>query len=198
MEEVTHILGRLEAEHVGGAEVRVDGAVHECGDELPVARVRPGDVGEMLDGGAGQPLPHIAGGEVEVIVVQHDVGAIILVLARFGNASRGDSGLSNVIKRRTLALPLPPDFRILGESWLTARLVMPDEQTKQAYREAYGTWQRHLAEVHVVLLKGQHLDPPRLKGLLNREARAKARYDAARRDLLGIEGSSDGTAEEGM
>ncbi len=73
---------------------------------------------------------------------------------------------------------------------------MPDEQTKQAYREAYGTWQRHLADVHLVLLKGQHLEPPRLKGLLNREARAKARYDAARRHLLGIEGSSDGEAEE--
>jgi hypothetical protein len=30
------------------------------------------------------------------------------------------------------------------------------------------------------------MDPPRLKGLLNREARAKARYDEARLRLLGL------------
>lgn len=63
---------------------------------------------------------------------------------------------------------------------------MPDEQTKTDYVSAYEAWLRHLAEVHAVLLEGQRLDPPRLKGLLNREARAKLRYDAARRRLLGI------------
>ena len=90
------------------------------------------------------------------------------------------------------------DFRILSGPWLAVRLAMPDEQTKQAYREAYDTWQRHLADVHLMLLEGQHVDPPRLKGLLNREARAKARYDAARRRLLGIEGTGDVEAGEEM
>lgn len=58
---------------------------------------------------------------------------------------------------------------------------------RQAYREAYEDWQRQLAGVHEFLLYGKRLPPDQVKGLLNREARAKARYDAARRTLLGIE-----------
>jgi hypothetical protein len=58
--------------------------------------------------------------------------------------------------------------------------------TKQQYIEAYRTWQSHLEEMHKVLLEGQRLDPPKLKGLLNREARSKERYDQARRELLGL------------
>ena len=56
-----------------------------------------------------------------------------------------------------------------------------------AYREAYEDWQRQLAGLHEVFLEGRRLDPVRLKGLLNREARAKRRYDSARLRLLGIE-----------
>ena len=58
---------------------------------------------------------------------------------------------------------------------------------KQAYRDAYEQWQKHLLAVHSLLLDGQRLPPEQIKGLLNREARAKERYDAARRRLLGIE-----------
>jgi hypothetical protein len=36
------------------------------------------------------------------------------------------------------------------------------------------------------MLEGDRLDPPKLKALLNREARAKERYDHARRALLGL------------
>jgi hypothetical protein len=57
---------------------------------------------------------------------------------------------------------------------------------KQEYLEAYRVWQGQLEDLHRVLLEGQRLEPPRLKGLLNREARAKERYDAARRQLLGL------------
>ena len=57
---------------------------------------------------------------------------------------------------------------------------------KQEYIEAYRAWQGQLEEVHRVLLEGQKLEPPKLKGLLNREARAKDRYDTARRQLLGL------------
>jgi hypothetical protein len=60
------------------------------------------------------------------------------------------------------------------------------EDSKQEYREAYADWQEQLEGVHRVLLDGERLEPPKLKGLLNREARAKERYDAARRRLLGL------------
>jgi hypothetical protein len=60
------------------------------------------------------------------------------------------------------------------------------EDSKQEYREAYADWQEQLAGVHRVVLDGERLAPPKLKGLLNREARAKERYDAARRKLLGL------------
>ena len=58
---------------------------------------------------------------------------------------------------------------------------------KQEYRDAYEQWQKHLGGVHSLLLDGQRLPPEQIKGLLNREARAKLRYDIARRRLLGID-----------
>ena len=69
--------------------------------------------------------------------------------------------------------------------------MAPDEE-KAAYREAYDAWQRQLAALHDFLLEGK---PPgrgaelaaAVKGLLNREARAKERYDDARRRLIGID-----------
>ena len=62
----------------------------------------------------------------------------------------------------------------------------PSDDPKQAYRDAYDQWQRHLGGVHTLLLDGQRMPPEQIKGLLNREARAKERYDMARRRLLGI------------
>lgn len=62
--------------------------------------------------------------------------------------------------------------------------VDPERQTE--YREAYDAWQKQLSRLHDVFLGGEPLEPPKLKGLLNREARAKQRYDAARDALLGI------------
>ena len=59
-------------------------------------------------------------------------------------------------------------------------------KSNQEYIEAYETWQAHLRDLHKVLLEGQRLEPPKLKGLLNREARSKERYDEARRQLLGL------------
>ena len=74
------------------------------------------------------------------------------------------------------------------------------EDKVSAYREAYDAWQKQLAGLHEVLLEGKRLDPIRLKGLLNREARAKRRYDRARLRLLGIEDegpfSDDGDADD--
>jgi len=68
------------------------------------------------------------------------------------------------------------------------------------YREAYAAWQKQLAGLHEVFLESKRLDPVRLKGLLNRESRAKRRYDRARLRLLGIEDDSPfeaGAGEDG-
>jgi hypothetical protein len=67
---------------------------------------------------------------------------------------------------------------------------MPDAERTQAYREAYESWQEQLATLHRVFLDGERLEPPQLKGLLSREARAKEKYDTARLALLGIDGQS--------
>ena len=65
-------------------------------------------------------------------------------------------------------------------------MVTVDPEVAAAYREAWERWQAQLSTLHEVFLDGAPLDPPRLKGLLNREARAKDAYDAARLRLLGI------------
>ena len=74
---------------------------------------------------------------------------------------------------------------------------MADAETVAEYRTAYDAWQKHLAGLHGVFLEGQRLDPVRLKGLLNRESRAKRRYDRARLHLLGIEDEEDPGEEDG-
>ena len=65
------------------------------------------------------------------------------------------------------------------------------DDRKKEYAEAYQAWQEQLQALHRVVLEGQRMDPPRLKGLLNREIRAKEKYEEARRRLLGL-----GTDEE--
>ena len=59
------------------------------------------------------------------------------------------------------------------------------------YRQAYQAWQEQLAALHNVFLDGEAMEPPKLKGLLNREAHAKERYDAARLALLGLGGADE-------
>lgn len=66
-----------------------------------------------------------------------------------------------------------------------------DSERREEYLRAYQAWQEQLAALHRVFLEGEAMDPPRLKGLLNCESRAKARYDEARQRLLGIEASLD-------
>lgn len=65
-------------------------------------------------------------------------------------------------------------------------MVRVDPQRQREYREAWAAWQKQLARLHEVFLEGETIGPPQLKGLLNREARAKQRYDAAREALLGL------------
>ncbi len=66
-----------------------------------------------------------------------------------------------------------------------------DPKLREEYRQAYDGWQRQLHDLHRVLLEGDAMEPPKLKGLLNREARAKERYDAARLALLGLGDQED-------
>ena len=67
-------------------------------------------------------------------------------------------------------------------------MVRVDPERQSEYRDAWDAWQKQLARLHDIFLDGESLEPPKLKGLLNREARAKQRYDAAREALLGIGG----------
>lgn len=62
-----------------------------------------------------------------------------------------------------------------------------DEPTARAYREAYEAWRKQLDHLHRVFLDGEPLRPDQMKGLLNREARAKEKYDEARLRLLGLD-----------
>lgn len=56
----------------------------------------------------------------------------------------------------------------------------------EAYRTAWGAWHSRVEALHAVALDGRALAPPQHKSMLDREALAKQRYDAARRALLGI------------
>ncbi|MBA4179255.1 MAG: hypothetical protein C0506_01570 [Anaerolinea sp.] len=76
-------------------------------------------------------------------------------------------------------------------------MAFVDESTATAYREAWEAWRRQLDHVHRVLLDGEPITPDQIKGLLNREARAKEKYEAARRRLLGIEENLAGLPPEG-
>jgi hypothetical protein len=60
------------------------------------------------------------------------------------------------------------------------------EDVRTEYQAAWADWQAQLAKVHAMFLDGERLHPTQVKGLLNREARAKERYDEARLRLLGI------------
>lgn len=66
-------------------------------------------------------------------------------------------------------------------------MAFVSEEVAAAYREAWDAWKRQVEHLHLVFLEDEKLRPDQLKGLLNREARAKEKYDAARRRLLGHE-----------
>ena len=68
-------------------------------------------------------------------------------------------------------------------------MAFVDEATAKAYREAWEAWSKQVEHVHRVFLEGEVLRPDAIKGLLNREARAKEKYDTARLKLLGLDDS---------
>ncbi len=62
------------------------------------------------------------------------------------------------------------------------------DDPKSEYLKSYEDWQEQLQELHLVLLDGKAKDPPSPKDLLNREVRAKERYNRSRHRLLGLPG----------
>ena len=69
-------------------------------------------------------------------------------------------------------------------------MAFVDEETANAYREAWEAWSKQVEHIHRVFLEGEKLRPDAIKGLLNRESRAKEKYDAARLRLLGLDGGT--------
>ncbi|MGI8927573.1 MAG: hypothetical protein ACR2HN_13155 [Tepidiformaceae bacterium] len=74
-------------------------------------------------------------------------------------------------------------------------MVAVEESTSRAYRQAWEDWIKQVEHLHRVFLEGENIRPEQIKGLLNREARAKGRYDAARLALLGLDESDLAIAE---
>jgi hypothetical protein len=69
-------------------------------------------------------------------------------------------------------------------------MAFVDEATAVLYQEAWDAWYKQIERVHRVFLGDERLKPDQLKGLLNRESRAKEKYEAARLKLLGLEDES--------
>ncbi len=67
-----------------------------------------------------------------------------------------------------------------------------DDVTARAYLAAWEVWTKQIGHVHRVFLEDEPIAPAQLKGLLNRETRAKEAYDAARQRLLGMKGELAG------
>ena len=65
-------------------------------------------------------------------------------------------------------------------------MSIPINWSPKNLRDAWEAWRKQVQTLHRVFLEGEPMGAPQLKGLLNREARAKARYDEARLKLLGI------------
>ncbi len=68
-------------------------------------------------------------------------------------------------------------------------MAFVDEATSQAYKAAWDAWKKQVDHLHRVFLEGEAIKPEQTKGLLNRESRAKEKYDAARLALLGLDDS---------
>lgn len=76
-------------------------------------------------------------------------------------------------------------------------MAFVDEATATAYREAWQAWSKQIEHVHRVFLDGEPIRPDQIKGLLNRESRAKVAYDESRLKLLGINKNSLGDSSIG-
>ncbi len=69
-------------------------------------------------------------------------------------------------------------------------MAFVDEATAALYRGAWDAWFKQIEHIHRVFLGDEVLRPDALKGLLNRESRAKVTYEVARRKILGLDDDS--------
>jgi len=76
-------------------------------------------------------------------------------------------------------------------------MAFVDEATAEQYQAAWDAWFKQVEHVHRVFLGDERPKPDQLKGLLNREARAWEKYQAARLMLLGLDDSGDAPANPG-
>lgn len=74
-------------------------------------------------------------------------------------------------------------------------MAFASEEVAAAYRDAWEAWKKQIEHVHRIFLEDEKMRPDQIKGLLNREARAKEKYDAARLELLGIDDSPSPSTE---
>jgi|TARA_B110000263_G_C15225254_1_gene471929 hypothetical protein len=61
------------------------------------------------------------------------------------------------------------------------------EDLHSEYMTAYSAWLERIEAVHKFFFEESTLRPDKVKGLLNREANAKSKYDLARLRLLGLD-----------
>jgi len=64
------------------------------------------------------------------------------------------------------------------------------EDLHTQYMTAYSAWLEQITAVHNFFFEESALRPDKVKGLLNREANAKDKYDLARLKLLGLDSDS--------
>lgn len=66
-------------------------------------------------------------------------------------------------------------------------MIHVEEAVAKQYREAWSAWMKQIEHVNRVFIEGEPIAPAQVKGLLNREARAKEAFDLARARLLGVD-----------
>ena len=76
-------------------------------------------------------------------------------------------------------------------------MAFTEAEVAKEYLEAWEAWSKQILHLHRVFLEGEAIKPDQIKGLLNREARAKEKYDAARLRLLGLDDSADAPNGDG-
>ena len=79
LDEVAAPAVRVEADHVVREQALVHGAPHVLGQHVPVVALGPRDVDELQQAGVGASLAHVAGRDVEVVVVEEDLGVGVAV-----------------------------------------------------------------------------------------------------------------------
>src|SRR5581483_4580647 len=125
-------------------------------------RAGPGDVGEVEDGGFRQALSHVGGGQIEVVVLKHDVGS---------GAAAGclDNGLGEGLVDADVAVVpglVDRTADVRGTGGVPHEMLQePEQRVGEGVIEALVDGARHLHEVDVDLrIRQLHGAPGELRG----------------------------------